>query len=285
MEAAPHICAVTVNHNTSQFVELMLRTLFLTNDLSGVRLTATVLDNRSDDAPCDELRAYLAERGIAFVQTGFDTAVAPEKHGAALADFVGAHPECSHFLFLDADMWFIEPDTVPAMLGELAGAPPGTFAVQARILGYYAGHVIEGRDGVPGASDAAGYAPPSATFDGRVYAQTVAPRCSPVCSLVANTPVFRRVVEHVGLGPACRFGADGLRFYDTFGLMTEVMATHGQGFVVSSKSVNHFTQAAYMPELRPPKERDCRLLLDDLRAGRGMGRENFSTSDWVRSRP
>jgi hypothetical protein len=284
MESAPHICAVTVNHNTSQFVELMLRTLFLTNDLSGLRLAATVLDNRSDDAPGAELRAYLAERGIPLVQTGFDAAVAPEKHGAALADFVGARQECSHFLFLDADIWFIEPDTVPAMLRELADAPAGTFAVQARIQGYYAGRTIEGRDGVPGASDAAEYAAPAATFDGRIYAQTVAPRCSPVCCLVANTPVFRRVVAGVGLSPACRFGVGRLRFYDTFGLMTEVMATHGQGFAVSSKSVNHFTQAASMPELRPPKERDCQLLLDDLRAGRGMGRENFYTSDWVRSR-
>ena len=282
MQATPSIYGVTVNHNTSHFVELMLRTLFLTNNLNDIHFTMTVLDNQSNDPHRDELCAYLAEQRVAFVQTGFDTGIAAEKHGVAFTNLVADHPECSHYLFLDADMWFIEPNTIPTMAQELADAPSSTFANQARILGYYAGRVIEGRDGIPGTGAFDAQTPPAATFWDRIYAQVIVPRCSPVCSLVANTPVFRRVVETVGLSPAYGFRVGEVLFYDTFSLMTEVMASHDQHFIISSKTINHFTQTAYMPEHRPPKDRDCWLLLDELRAGRGMGRENFYESDWVK---
>ena len=64
--------------------------------------------------------------------------------------------------------------------------------------------------------------------------------------------------------------------------MTQVMATHDQSFIVSSKTINHFTQVTYMSEHRAPKDRDCWLLLDDIREGRGISRENFYESDWVK---
>jgi hypothetical protein len=276
------LCGVTVNHNTSAFVELLLRTLFLTNDLTGVSFSMTVLDNQSDDPQRDDLCAFLHERGVAFVQTGFDTGIAAAKHGEALAGFVHRHPDCTHFLFLDADMWFVEPETVPTMLAELAAAPATTFGVQARIRGYYAGRVIEGRDGIAGASDAVEQPPQLVTIDGRAYAETVMPRCSPVCSLVANTPLFRTVVDAVGLAPARRLGVDTIAFYDTFGLMTAVLRTHHQDFIVSRRTVNHFTQTAYVPEHRGGKDRDCLTLLGDLRAGLGMGRPIFVESEWAR---
>jgi len=282
MAASLHICVVTVNHNTSHFVELMLRTLFLTNDITAIRFEMTVFDNQSDDAHGDELRIYLADQHVACVQTGFDTSIAGEKHGVAFANFIRDRPECTHYLFLDADIWFIEPDTIPTMVYELTNAPSTTFANQARILGYYAGRVIEGRDGIAGTGAFDGQPPSMVTLWDRAYTQVVMPRCSPVCSLVANTPLFRRVVETVGLTPAYRFGVSEAFFYDTFSLMTQVMATHGQPFIVSAKTINHFTQATYMPEHRDAKDRDCWLLLDDLRAGRGMSQENFYESDWVK---
>ncbi len=158
MNATDHIYAVTVNHNTSHFVELMLRTLFLTNQLDTFDLSLTIFDNASDDDQLPALRSYLDSQPVSFQQTGFDTAITVEKHGVALQAFVMQHPECTHYLFLDSDMWFI----------------------------------------------------------------------------------------------------------------------------VSSKTINHFTQATYMPERRAPKDRDCLLLLEDLRAGRGMGRANFYESDWVK---
>ncbi len=280
------ITAVTLNHDTSHFVELMLRTLFITNDLSGVDIKFVVLDNASDDEHLQELLLFLESRGIPFIQTGLDHQVAVEKHGIALNHFVQANPDCTHYLFLDSDMWFVERNTIPVMLGELAAAPASIFANQARIYGYYAGRVIEGKDGVAGQGDL------DATTWETVCGNPVVPethytthwksRCSPVCSLIANTPIFQKVVDTVGLNPAISFGAGEAGHYDTFGLMTHVMATHGFHFIVSSKTIHHFTQAAYVPELRAPKDRDCLKMLGELRSGRGMGMETFYLSDWVK---
>jgi hypothetical protein len=250
MTASLHIRGVTVNHNTSHFVELMLRTLFLTNDLSNLRFEMTVLDNQSDDGHVEQLRAYLDDRQAVFVQTGFDTTIAGEKHGAAFASFMREHAECSHYLFLDADMWFVEPDTIPTMLAELSHAPRSTFGNQARILGYYAGRIIEGRDGIAGAGAFDGQPPFTVTFWDRAYSQVVMPRCSPVCSLVANTPLFRRVVETVGLTPSYRFGVREVFFYDTFSLMTQMMATHGQ----NSLHIDHRMLDVYIGRIKTSEE-------------------------------
>jgi hypothetical protein len=104
MNAPAHIRGVTVNHNTSHFVELMLRILFLTKQLDTIDLTMTILDNASDDAQLPALRSYLVTQQIAFQQTGFDTAIAGEKHGAALQAFVLGYTDCTHYLFLDSNL-------------------------------------------------------------------------------------------------------------------------------------------------------------------------------------
>ena len=57
--SATKIYAVTVNHNTSHFVELMLRTLFYKDDLSGIDFHMFVLDNNSGDEYLGQLQAYL----------------------------------------------------------------------------------------------------------------------------------------------------------------------------------------------------------------------------------
>ncbi|CAG0998562.1 hypothetical protein ANAEL_02779 [Anaerolineales bacterium] len=280
------IYGVTVNHNTSRFVELMLRTLFLTNDLSGLAFHMVVLDNASNDEYVEQLTAYLANQSIPFIQTGLDNRVAVEKHGLALANFVKERKDCTHYLFLDSDMWFVENDTIPTMWRELVESPSSVFANQARIHGYYADRAIEGRDGVPGANSLDGVEWETVCGNPVVkntrYTTRIAYRCSPVCSLIANTPVFRTVTETIGLNPAISFGAWAAKHYDTFGLMTHVMATHGFRFIVSSKTVNHFTETVYRPELRAPKDKDCSKMLEELQAGRGMELENFRLSDWVK---
>ena len=125
------IHGVTVNHNTSHFAELMLRSLFVQNSLQQSDFTITVLDNGSDDEGLEPLKALLAERRIPLVQTGLDATVAVEKHGLALAGFVEGVPNATHYLFLDVDMWFIECDTIRTMLSELA-EERDCFANQAR---------------------------------------------------------------------------------------------------------------------------------------------------------
>ena len=274
-----HIKAVTVNQDTSHFVELMLRTLFHTNDLSGIDLEIVVLDNGSNDEHRGQLEAYLADQGIPLIQTGFDNSVAPQKHGVALTNFVLENDGCTHYLFLDSDMWFVEEDTIPTMLAELVESPPDVFGCQAQIFGFYAHRIIE-RLGYE--FDSRWHGEVESTFEDARFTLMLANRCSPVCSLIANTPVFRRVVDVIGLGRAASFGVGGGAYYDTFGLMTHVMATHDLSFIVSSKRVNHFTETTYVPERRAPKNRDCLKLLRELRAGRGMTLDLFWDSDWDR---
>ena len=276
MSSRPRICGVTVTHDSADFVELMLRTLFLTNNLAGLKFTMTVLDNSSGDPHRARLASYLGEHDIPIRPTGFAHYIAAEQHGVALSNFVRSDADCTHYLFLDADMWFIEPETIATMLRELEAAPANTFGVQARIFGYYLGRVYEGRDGIPGTNyweDKEAAWP--IEFEGRHYANRYATRISPVCSLIANTPLFRRLVDTVGLSQAIRFGVGEVIYHDTFSLMTHVMATHGQKFIVSSRTVNHFGQTTYVSDERSPRDRDCSLLLEELRAGRGMSLKNF----------
>jgi hypothetical protein len=115
---------------------------------------------------------------------------------------------------------------------------------------------------------------------GTEYTTRLARRCSPVCTLVANTPVFRKVVDVIGLGRAMGFEVGTARWYDTFNLMTHVMATHDLRFIVSSKRVNHFTMTGYQPEARGLKDENCLTMLKELRAGREMGIDLFRESDW-----
>ncbi len=265
MSEAISIHAVSVTQNTSHFAELMLRTLFATNDLSGFDFKATILDNNSAGPEHESLKVYTASQHIEVTSTGYGHYVAAEQHGAALTDFVRDHNDYSHYLFLDADMWFIEPNTIATMLDELLTAPDDTFGIQARIFGYYAGFVYEGRDGIPG-TNAFDHIPTwPIEFEGRTYKNVYAPRLTPVCSLIANTPLFRKVARAVGLGQAISFRVGKVTYYDTFGLMTQVMATHLQQFIVSSKMVNHFTQTTYLDAQRGDRDRDCSRMLDQYR--------------------
>ena len=269
------IHAVTVTQNTSAFAELMLRTLFLTNELSGFEFRVSVLDNNSNDPGFPPLKDYLAAKGIPLLSTGFDYYVAAEQHGAALGDFVRDHADATYYLFLDADMWFIEQSTIATMLDELRAAGPNTFAIQAQIYGYYAGFVYEGRDRIAGTNAFEHIPTWPIEFEGRTYVNHYAPRCSPVCSLIANTPLFREIVATVGLSQAIRFGIGEVVYHDTFSLMTQVMATHAQRFVVSSKRVNHFTQTSYLDADRSRRDRDCSVLLERLRAGENVADSRF----------
>lgn len=266
------IQAVTVNHNTSPFVELMLRTLSLTEDLSQLELQVTVLDNGSNDAGLAQLETYLAEQEIAFRQTGFDNSLAAEKHGAALERFVLEHADCGYYLFLDSDIWFVEENTVATLLDEFSQADDAVFAMQAQIYGYYAHRVIEGKD-----TETQSW---TLHYDEIDYVAQAYRRCSPVCSLIRNTALFQTVVEQIGLGCAVRFGVGRATYYDTFGLMTGVMATYGLRFEVSSKAVNHFTMTSYHDEGRGLKEANCSSMLAELRAERGMELDLFRKAEW-----
>ena len=220
-----HIEAVTVNHNTSRYMELMLRSLFARHS-PNLDLCVTVFDNDSQDDMTD-LRAYAESQHIPILQSGFTTETENNSHGEVLSRFVLEHPDCTHYLFLDTDVCFVEDNTIVVMLKEL-----------------------EDR------ADAFGIGP-KMSWDGivempeevrRDNPDIYAARLHPCCALVKNTELFRRVVEEIGLSCAKHLWANGEEYLDTFKLMTKVMKTHGLRHVISSKMVLHFFCVSYVWE-------------------------------------
>jgi GT2 family glycosyltransferase len=217
-----HIEAVSVNHNTSAYMELMLRSLFACHP-AGLPLSLTIYDNASQDDRTG-LATYSAERGVPLVPSGFNTEEGNNSHGEILRRFVLTHPDCTHYLFLDADVVFLEPHTLGTMLEELERAPDA-FAIGPRLS-------VDGRTEI---SMEARRANPD-ICDARLH---------PCCALVRNTPLFRRVVDLIGLSCVKYLWAEREEYLDTFKLMTRVMQTHEQRHIFSSAMVLHFFAVSY----------------------------------------
>ncbi len=217
--------AVTVNHNTSRYMELMLRSLF-THHPGDINLSLTVLDNASTD-DLSELKAYVESKGLSVEQTGFNTSTKNNSHGEILSRFVLNHPDCTHYLFLDADICFLEENTLGTLLKELEERKDA-FGIGPRM-----------------SSDGAEEIPKDARRDNPDICDA---RLHPCCALVKNTPLFRLVVKEVGLSSAKVLLAEGEEIFDTFKLMTRVMKTHGLKHVISSRMVLHFFCVSYIWE-------------------------------------
>ena len=243
----PHqIEAISVNHNTSAYMELMLRSLFARHP-AGLNLSVTVLDNTSQDDMAS-LSAYAARKQVQLLPSGFTAATMNNSHGEVLRRFVLDRPSCTHYLFLDADVCFVEDRTLHTMLAELEQAP-GAFGVGPRMSW----------DGVGEIPAAVRQANPD-ICDARLH---------PGCALVRNTPLFRRVVEEVGLSCVKYLWAEREEYLDTFKLMTMVMRTHGLVHMLSSKLILHFFCTSYDWDdeaTRQHKQRVRDKLLGELRA-------------------
>ena len=246
-----HIEAVTINHNASRYMELMLRSLFARHT-PALDLAVTVFDNTSQD-DMTELQAYATSQQIPLVQSGFTTQTEHNSHGEVLQRFVQEHPDCTHYLFLDADVCFLEENTLDVMLAELENRDD-VFGIGPRMSW----------DGVNEIPDEARKANPD-ICDARLH---------PCCALVKNTPLFRRVVDEVGFSCVKYLWANGEEYMDTFKLMTKVMKTHGLNHILSAKMVLHFFCVAYNWEptqhWNEAKTRRRDELLSELRA-RGAG--------------
>ena len=217
--------AVTVNHNTSRYMELMLRSLIVHHP-AGLNLSLTLFDNASTD-DTSELIAYANSQRIPFVQSGFSTATKNNSHGEILGKFVLAHADCTHYLFLDADVCFLEDNTISTLLKELEEREDA-FGIGPRMS-------WDGVEEIP--QDARNDNPD--ICDARLH---------PCCALVKNTPLFRLVVQEVGLSSANYLWAEREEIFDTFKLMTRVMKTHGLKHVISSQMVLHFFCVSYIWE-------------------------------------
>jgi hypothetical protein len=270
--ATSRVEACVVNHNTSEFAELALRTLVATHQqrLAAGQLRVSVVDNHSTDEGLSDLVAAARKLGATFQRSRWPAATAPvNSHGDVLRDFVAAHHQATHVLFVDADVVFTAPDPLGVMLAEMDGSRD-VWAVQARF------HWDEDKHG-PGASlDIwAGHRDQFRVGIGRMPVQSFPGqhkrRCNPACTLVANTPVFRSVAEIIGLSAGVVVSADEqlAGFADTLGLASLAMRTHGLRYVLSAVTVGHYSGVSYHDPDNPidVKVEECRRRLAALRAG------------------
>ncbi len=79
MNAAHHIAAVSVNHNTSAYMELMLRSFFACHP-TDLSFDLTVFDNASTD-DMTELRNYAAKHTVPIRPSGFSLTTEYNSHG------------------------------------------------------------------------------------------------------------------------------------------------------------------------------------------------------------
>ena len=214
-----YLQAVVVNHNTSKYTELMLRSLFARHS-NSLDFSITIFDNGSQD-DTRGLEDYARERGVAFRPSGLELKTAFNSHGEILRRFVLEHPDCVYYLFLDADTCFIERDTLNTMIREVE-QDPRAFGIAPRLSS-------NGETEIP-----------------IEYWQTVYDsRLHPCCALVKNTAIFRRVVEGIGFSCVKYLWADHEEYLDTFQLMSRVMKTHDFRHIRSSKLVLHFFSVSY----------------------------------------
>lgn len=94
-----------------------------------------------------------------------------------------------------------------------------------------------------------------------VFRFVTGPRVHPACCLVRNSQIFRIVVDLIGLSCAYIEGARGGTNFDTFGLMTQVMRTHGFRHDLSTAMVRHFSGVSYNPQDMETKKDPCLELL------------------------
>lgn len=105
-----------VNHNTSAFAELAIRSLFANN--SEYPLDLVVYDNDSNDADLADLQALTRRLGVPFRASGFPIDTANNSHGEILGRFVldPATRDADYLLFLDSDICFTRPGVLTQLL-------------------------------------------------------------------------------------------------------------------------------------------------------------------------
>ncbi|MEM7126326.1 MAG: hypothetical protein AAF702_08380 [Chloroflexota bacterium] len=233
------IQAVVVNHNTSKFTELMLRTLYDKHS-PDLDLSITVMDNDStDETP--ELTVYLASKQIPFMQSAFSIDTERNSHGEVLSQFVLANPDCTYYLFLDADIYFLKEKTIDDMLSTL-NSESGLFGVGTR-------QTWDGIEEIPT----------------EIHPKIYESRLHPCCALIKNSPIFQSIVKEVGLTGVTSHGATDEVYWDTCECMTKVMKTHGYHHAICSSMVYHFFSVSYDDQYMDRKNRDCNELLKTLR--------------------
>ncbi|KAB8145565.1 hypothetical protein F8S13_00295 [Chloroflexia bacterium SDU3-3] len=217
-----HIEAVSVNHNTSAYMELMIRSLFARNQRRP-SFALTICDNDSVDDLAD-LRRYAESVGVPIIPSGFPIATQHNSHGEVLRRFVLEHSHCSHYLFLDADVCFVEEDVIAQLLSELE-QQPDAFGIGPRMSW----------DGIAEIPSELRQANPD-ICDARLH---------PACALMRNTPLFQELAGAVGFSAISYLWADRAEYRDTMKLFTQAMRACGQRHIVGKPLIQHFFAVSY----------------------------------------
>jgi GT2 family glycosyltransferase len=237
------IAAVTVNHNTSAYMELMLRSFYACHP-TGLSFSLTVFDNGSTD-DMQELRRYAAQKRISIRPSGFPLTTAHNSHGEILRRFVLDNPDCTHYLFLDADVCFVQANTIHNMLTEMEQTSTA-FGIGPRMSWDGVNEIpLKVRQANPDICDA---------------------RLHPCCALIPNTTLFRTVVDLIGLSCARYLWAEREEYFDTFKLMTRVMLTHGLAHIRSSAMIQHFFAVSYDWDTEETIQHKARMRNQSLQA-------------------
>jgi hypothetical protein len=237
---------VSVNHGTTAYTELLLRSL-LAHHRDRTELSILVLDNGSGE---QERLEWARDHGVEIRQSGYSLDAPVTTHGEILRDAVLAMPGCDAYLFVDSDVCFVADNTIEGMAKELSDEP-GLFAVQA-IWSHEDGSTYDPTTYVSGRTSRVRESVRMFGQDdwGEPYEWDIAyaDRVHPFCTLVRNDAAFRIAVEVLGLSPAQTQCVRGARWFDTLGLLTQVMKTHSRSWRTSSQRVIHFGNASWRPE-------------------------------------
>ena len=241
------ITAIAVNHNTSAYMELMLRSYDRMHTPDIVTQWALYDNASSDDTTA--LMAYAQARGTPIIPSGYRIDTAFNSHGHVLRQGVQAHPSSDYYLLLDADVVFTQPDTIPRLVALLnvhadawaVGVCPSWDGVQEIPR--------DARDENPDICDA---------------------RLHPCCAVLRNTPLLQQLVAQIGFHTYVQHWPEHDEYLDTCKMLTRVMQTHRMHHVVSTDIVvKHFFCTSYVwdpPELVAQKQAECAQRLALLRA-------------------
>jgi hypothetical protein len=269
------IDACIVNHNTSPFAELALRSLAATHPPAAAQaqLRITVIDNHSEDGRVPELEAAAAEVGASFYTSRWPASASwVNSHGDVLRAFVRDHQDADYFLFVDSDVVFDTNGSVWTMLRE-AESHPDVWAVQARFRSHeqYEGagsslDIWAGQDHQVWVGMRESTGPHDYPIAG-----TRKKRCHPACALIAGSEGFRRVADIIGMSGAIVISQDPqlAGFHDTLGLASQAMSVLGLRYILSEIAVIHFFYVSYEQDqaMVAAKLAECSRRLDALRQG------------------
>lgn len=242
---------VIVDHGTPDHVNLLLRSLLATeSDLTELSVTVLVngLGQAAEPWVMQQLPYDWAQKfGVHLRSTGYTLNPSVNTHGELLRQEILRFSECDFYLTLDSDVCFLFKDTIKSLVQELT-SDPTLFGLQATWLG-------ENRQIVPSNPSwlretlhiREEVTVPSSPQNSGTSDHSVRPadRIHPFCALLRRSRPLIRAVQYLGCSAATTHAERGARYFNTLGLLTEVMRTHDLKWKIGGTGVVHFEGASW----------------------------------------